>query len=335
MKTISVIVPVYKVEAYIHECIQSIQNQSFKDFELILVDDGSPDKCGEICDNYAKDNDNIKVIHKENGGLVSAWKTGLNLSTAPYIVFIDSDDWIEPNFLELLYKKMEENDASIVSSAINRVYEDKTKKVIGFDKEYIFEKSEIANSLYPKFVSFWSQDEIKYYPNRVARLYKRELFIANEKYCDMHVNMAEDYLITAAVLLDSSKVVCVPDAMYNYRARHDSMVNTFYPNLKRNYEIVFDCLNKIVREKNISSCVYNPFRVYSMISIIINEGKKPSSISSKAKAIKESIKMIDSKIIRKFTTKGLGKTSKICYWLMRYKMYLLLSFLLNFRYNKR
>lgn len=104
MPAISVIVPVYKVEKYLDRCIESILNQTFKDFEVILVDDGSPDRCPAMCDEWAKKDSRIRVIHKENGGLSSARNTGLKEVKGNYISFIDSDDWIEENMLEVLYR---------------------------------------------------------------------------------------------------------------------------------------------------------------------------------------------------------------------------------------
>ena len=96
---ISVIVPVYKVEKYLHRCVDGILSQSFTDFKLILVDDGSPDDCGKICDDYAKKDNRISVIHKENGGLSSARNAGLDWvfanSKSEYVTFIDSDDWVD------------------------------------------------------------------------------------------------------------------------------------------------------------------------------------------------------------------------------------------------
>ena len=99
---ISVIIPIYKVEKYLRECIDSIINQSFKNLEIILVDDGSPDNCGKICDEYAKKDNRLKVIHKENGGLSSARNAGLDIATGEYISFVDSDDYVSNKFIENL-----------------------------------------------------------------------------------------------------------------------------------------------------------------------------------------------------------------------------------------
>ena len=96
---LSIIVPVYNVEQYLDKCIKSILNQTFKDFELILVDDGSIDNSGEICDEYAKKDSRVKVIHKKNGGLAAARNTGLIIARGDYVGFVDSDDWIEPRYV--------------------------------------------------------------------------------------------------------------------------------------------------------------------------------------------------------------------------------------------
>ena len=92
---VSIIIPVYKVEKYIDKCIQSIMNQTYRNIEIILVDDGSPDSCGEICDYYAKKDNRVKVVHKMNGGLSDARNYGIEVATGKYILFVDSDDWVE------------------------------------------------------------------------------------------------------------------------------------------------------------------------------------------------------------------------------------------------
>ena len=104
MPEFSIIVPIYKVEKYLEICIDSIIGQSFCNFELILVDDGSPDTCGEICDRYSSSDTRVKVVHKENGGLSSARNFGLDIATGKYIYFVDSDDWIGENYLSIFPK---------------------------------------------------------------------------------------------------------------------------------------------------------------------------------------------------------------------------------------
>ena len=111
----SVIVPVYKVEKYLPRCIDSVLSQSFSDFELILVDDGSPDSCGEVCDNYKERDERIKVIHKANGGLASARRAGIRVARGDYVFNLDSDDLIENDTLECAYKIIKDTNCEIVS----------------------------------------------------------------------------------------------------------------------------------------------------------------------------------------------------------------------------
>ena len=125
MATISVIVPVYKVEPYLHRCVDSILAQSFQDFELILVDDGSPDRCGVICDEYAQKDSRVRVIHQQNGGLSAARNAGIDLvladSESQWLSFVDSDDWIHPLYLELLERAVRESGADAGACLYTRV----------------------------------------------------------------------------------------------------------------------------------------------------------------------------------------------------------------------
>lgn len=118
MSQISVIVPIYKVEKYLAKCIDSILAQTFSDFELILVDDGSPDACPEICDAYARKDPRVVVIHRENGGLSAARNSGLEIAKGKYITFCDSDDYLAPDFLEVLYTRIEEDGADVVNGGL-------------------------------------------------------------------------------------------------------------------------------------------------------------------------------------------------------------------------
>ena len=124
MKKISVIIPVYKVEAYLERCVTSLFHQTYSNLEIILVDDGSPDRSGEICDKLAQQDPRIRVLHKKNGGLSDARNAGIEMSTGDYIAFLDSDDWVDPNMLELLYRLCEENNAGISECSYRSIYQD-------------------------------------------------------------------------------------------------------------------------------------------------------------------------------------------------------------------
>ena len=126
---ISVIVPIYNVEKYINRCIDSIIEQTYTNLEIILVDDGSTDNSGSICDEYAKKDNRIKVIHKENGGVSSARNVGLDTAIGQYITFVDSDDYIEKKYCEILLKTLKKQKADCVACGYNRIYKNKEEKM--------------------------------------------------------------------------------------------------------------------------------------------------------------------------------------------------------------
>lgn len=150
MSLISVIVPIYKVEAYLNRCIQSILNQTWTDFELILIDDGSPDRCPDICDWWKEKDKRITVIHKENGGLSDARNAGLKVAVGEFIVFVDSDDWVEPDYLQVLMESLRESNCDIVECGIIQTQgesdssrkrtEEKENKVALFQTEQALEQ---------------------------------------------------------------------------------------------------------------------------------------------------------------------------------------------------
>ena len=142
MPKLSIIVPVYKVEQYIHKCVDSILNQTFTDFELILVDDGSPDNCGKICDEFVQKDERVRVIHKENGGVSSARNLGVDEAKGEYISFIDPDDWIELNMYEDIFNFVNENNVDVACFEVYEVKGNKCSAHYRFERNRVFEKEE-------------------------------------------------------------------------------------------------------------------------------------------------------------------------------------------------
>ncbi len=122
MDLISVIIPVYKVEEYLDKCMMSIVSQTYPQLEIILVDDGSPDNCGAMCDEWARKDSRVRVVHKKNGGLSDARNAGMDVANGEYIAFVDSDDWIHPCFIESMYRAAKEHDAQMVACGVRFVY---------------------------------------------------------------------------------------------------------------------------------------------------------------------------------------------------------------------
>ena len=144
---ISIIVPIYNVEVYIRNCVDSILGQSYENIEIILVDDGSPDNCGDICDEYGSKDKRIKVIHKKNGGLSSARNAGIDIATGDYLGFIDSDDWIESDMYESLYTALTSHKADISVCGRYIVEGSRITTISDSEKAEVFTRSEALSEL--------------------------------------------------------------------------------------------------------------------------------------------------------------------------------------------
>lgn len=223
--SISVIVPVYKIEAYLPKCIESILEQSFTDFELILVDNGSPDNCPKICDEYAKKDSRIKAIHKEHGELLSGRKEGLRNAKGKYVAYIDGDDWVDKFYLDILFKLAEVNNSDLVVTGHFREFEGKIETV---KPAYtgVFEEDEIKNSILPKamYNGAFCEHEIATYV--WSKLFKRELL--NEILFEVpgEIVMGEDAAITYTYLSISKKLTISKIPLYYYRQRHNSILKS-------------------------------------------------------------------------------------------------------------
>ena len=208
---ISVIVPVYKVEPYIRRCLDSIIGQTYQNLEILVVDDGSPDQCGAICDEYSRKDSRIRVIHQKNGGLASARNTGLREATGYYIGWVDSDDWIEKDMFEILVRRAEQYSADIVVCGYWEQYSKKKIKK-GSDSLLLLNK-EIAMEL------LLQNEQIKYHV--WDKLWRKELFI--DIYFPEGHNF-EDAAVTYKLFEKAERIVCIPDIEYNYLQREDSIM---------------------------------------------------------------------------------------------------------------
>lgn len=230
---ISIIVPVFKVESYIHKCIKSILVQTFTDLELILVDDGSPDNCGKICDKYANNDSRVKVIHKENGGLSSARNAGLDIARGDYIGFVDSDDWIESGMYKLLYEMCITNNCEIANCSSIIHYENKTVKNGGHQLTIHSRnqamKAMLEGELYDEVV--WT------------KLIKRSL-LENIRF-PIGV-IYEDTAFTYQVIHKSNKVSSIGVPMYHYLKRENSTMDLAIKNIKIDAVLIYDEMYKFM-----------------------------------------------------------------------------------------
>ena len=214
---ISVIVPVYGVEKVLARCVESILAQTYENIELVLVDDGSPDQCPAICDQYAEKYKNIVVIHKKNGGLTSAWKAGVTAATGDLLGFVDSDDWIDPDMYERLYETMERYDADLSMAGLVFDYEDKNypprREGNRLEQEFYDEQS--WHALFPVLLNDGSFIGRTIQPSRVTKLFRRKLVEPNLPLWDDRVSVGEDLQMVFAAAIDA-KGVCVVNDYYPY-----------------------------------------------------------------------------------------------------------------------
>jgi glycosyltransferase involved in cell wall biosynthesis len=227
---ISIIVPVYKVERFLSKCIDSIIAQTFTDFELILVNDGSPDNSGAICDEYSRRDNRIKVIHKENGGLSSARNAGLKVARGNYIGFVDSDDYIHKKMYELLYSAAAIHSSDIILCDFLKVKIDYLENQKNIDLECLkirhFTNLEALNQLQKNFSNknetFGIQRNNIKWIIACNKLYKRSLF---EQVNFIESRIFEDEFIMHKVIYNSKKITYIPRKLYYYVQRSDSILN--------------------------------------------------------------------------------------------------------------
>lgn len=216
MAKVSVIVPIYNVEKYLETCVRSLLSQTLSDIEIILVDDGSPDNCGKMCDDFAKGDPRIKVIHKENGGLSEARNAGIMVATSQYIGFVDSDDYVAIDMYETLYSNVTRFDADVSICGLYDCY--RTKKIPQFaGNEHLILDNEEALGL--------ALEGVKFSVNAVNKLYKKELF---DEIKFPKGKLSEDAFTIPLVLARARTVVFDSRPKYFYVHRGDSITTSVF-----------------------------------------------------------------------------------------------------------
>lgn len=210
-KLISVIVPIYNVEKYLSECIESILNQSYRYLEVILIDDGSTDQSGIICDKYSEHDSRVKVIHQKNGGAANAKNAGLMAATGIYLAFADGDDYLETDAFSYMVRLLEERNADVVQACFRKVYRDRqsnvcaTKKVLEFSPENYMRR----------YTTDWTCGLLW------DKLYKRKLY---ENIFFEEGHKIDDEFFTYQGIMRAKKIVYCPKVVYNYRQRKSSVM---------------------------------------------------------------------------------------------------------------
>ena len=226
---ISVVIPVYKVEQYLDRCMNSIVNQTYKKLEIILVNDGSPDRCPQMCDEWAKKDKRIRVIHKENGGLSSARNAGLDICKGRYINFVDSDDWIPENSIQYLCDLRKKFEADFAIASHIRTYGQENLTENDYTEYELTQQEFLA-----RFFKIGTQEDVQYV---VAKLYKRELFDGIRYPVGL---TCEDIPVTFQVALCSKRIAYSTNIVYFYYFNPRSITGIGFSNQKFDLIKVWD-----------------------------------------------------------------------------------------------
>ncbi|MBR3622282.1 MAG: glycosyltransferase family 2 protein [Selenomonadaceae bacterium] len=243
---VSIVVPIYRIESYITTCIDSILGQTYKNMEIILVDDGSDDYCPKICDNYVSHDTRVHVIHKKNGGLTSARKAGICHATGEYVLYVDGDDWLEPDYVEKMVEPLKKEKVDIVgNTSIYMNYSDgrQIERAAPMRSGW-YRGAEIISKIYPNYIS-----EDKFYDaplstNLYLYLFRRDFLVKIQMQVEDEIAMGEDMALTFRAFLNASSFAVINYPGYHYRQHPNSMIhkiegdhfqriNLLYKNMKR------------------------------------------------------------------------------------------------------
>lgn len=309
---ISVIVPIYNVEKYLDRCIKSILNQSYKNLDIILIDDGSKDRCSEICDQWERKDNRITVIHKENSGLSDTRNIGIELSHGSYLSFIDSDDYVHKDFIKILYELCKKYDSDISMCGVYETCEeeDTTKNIKGGNEEVKYTKSILSkkDSLY---CVAWN------------KLYKREVF-QNVRYPKGKIH--EDVAVIYKLLYFSNKVAITDIKLYFYFNNPNSIMRSNYT--KKHLDILdglYDSYLFFIRN-NEEEYAFNVLNDY--IDNILDQYKQCQTLGKDAKEIEKNLLIKYSTTYKSVLLNvKISIISKIKYIVYRFipKLYLIIS----------
>lgn len=336
---LSVIVPVFNVERFVGVCLDSILAQDFSDFELIIVDDGSTDNSGKICDDYALRDERIRVIHKKNGGLDTARRTGIENASGDYVTFVDSDDMIESDMYSYMMNFVDTYSADIVICGIRKSFDDgselleKPAVMSGF-----FDKDAMKEKIYPRMLADFDFYRFGIYPAMWNKIYNRKILADIYDNLDMGIAMGEDAAVFYPAMLKAQSVYIIDDKFfYHYRIHQSSMCMSYQKKFISGNKVLISRLNRIFTENENCKTLkrqlifYSVYMSYNGILNVFSRQNKMSFFDKKnvitdyleTEYIKQCFNDIDMAV--------LPKSYKLVSYLIRRNRYILLSLILYLR----
>ena len=270
MSKVSVIIPVYKVEKYLRKCLDSVIYQTYRDLEIIIIDDGSPDGCGAICDEYARKDDRISVIHKKNEGLCAARNDGLKLVSGKWVLFVDSDDWCELDLVQKAVKAAEEKDVDILLfNPYRNIDEDNSKEIKAFPKEFeTADKSIISDmqllalsTVYNPMGGTWSQG----FP--WDKLFSTDLILGNNLKFATNVKANEDVIFNLNAFQFAKRIAYIDCTLYHYRLNPTSIGYKYTPDRVQIDKDVYEEMYTIGKKYGLSEKYFEALNIRTIGNI--------------------------------------------------------------------
>lgn len=271
---VSVIIPIYSVEKYIRQCIESVIGQTYTDIEIILVDDGSPDACGEICDDYARKDERIIVIHKDNGGLISARKAGLAKATGTYVTFVDGDDFIQADMCQRMYEAAHIYNPDIIAAGFTFAYPDKSQVYEDQLLAGYYDKRELIQKVYKQMMCHDGSFQRGISPAVWCKWFRKSIISQVLPLIDERITDGEDAACTYPCLLRADSLfVCRDVCQYQYRVNLISMSRKYNKNWHQNLLYLFHWMDKIytAEDRNVLGDSFNIEKFYTLYRYIDRE----------------------------------------------------------------
>lgn len=321
---ISIVVPIYNIEPYIRECVGSVLSQSFKDWELILVDDGSPDNCPAICDEYANKDNRVIVVHKTNGGLVSARKAGLEVANGDYIMPLDGDDFLDERCLSTIAKTIEQHKTDVICFGYN-IYDDGSihPNPIKVKRYGFYNKEDLASELFPNFLH--SPNSHHFPHNLWAKVYRNDIYWRYQMAVSSNIGMGEDGACTYPLIFNSDSIVIIEECLHYYRQVHSSMTKVKKPLSWDNYDLVYQLYqNEIDLSKFDMLQQYYRARTHNLFNIVLSQFFKEKKYSDIVDDINQRFsehpEYTQAIVESKFTSLPM----KVSRYILKYRLYFVL-----------
>lgn len=337
---VTVVVPVYNTEKYLDRCITSIVNQTYHNLEIILVDDGSPDNCPHMCDEWAKKDNRIKVVHKENQGLGMARNTGIEHARGEYICFFDSDDYVAVDTIEKSYAAIERTQAEVVLFGLSSVNSDGDLQISYAPKvgQDVYKGEQVQNVFLAELIAPnpKGNGERMFYMSACVMLYSMTVILnCGWRFVSEREIISEDVYSLLSLFRHVNSVAIIPEALYYYRVNEVSVSRRYqkdrYSKIRYFYEACIQLCEQLGYSEDVKHRVSKPFLAYTMAAM-----KQEMAASIPYDEKKRNIRaMIDDDVVQQVLAQNkedkVSKTRKIMFFAMRNKLYWLCALLLKAR----